>query len=469
MNRYKKSQFDVFIPIDNSDECLIFNTLTGSEVAVDSRLRAIIEKGQSSKEALDALSPDDRSNLEQLKELGILVDEYVDEERELEYWFQKIKFDTSVLDITILSTLACNLKCTYCLQDGLQSNVFMSQETCKQVVAWIKKKMEDIKPRILGILYFGGEPLLNMPAINYISQELYQSAKDQGVTLNIQIITNGVLLSTQVVDSLLPLGLCGIKITLDGDEVAHNLKRPFKNGQGSFHQIFQNLLQVCGQVPVRIGGNFDEQNRESIPGLLDRLIEAGIKDKIEQVHFKPILTNLAHQKEKRRRGDGGTERQGDREMGRQGESRKGGNCEVCTFSEIRPQDMLWLRREIEKRGFRTHDGIHLGPCMVLKEHSYTIDPQGKLYKCGGFAGMDEFSIGNLNSDVFNYRMTEFMTADLWKKCRGCPYIPLCGGGCRNSAFLKGGDFLQPACERRYFDQVAMPLIKEEYLRNCDGR
>ena len=128
----------------------------------------------------ETLSPADRSNLEQLKELGILVDEYVDEERELEYWFQKIKFDTSVLDITILPTLACNLKCTYCIQDGLQSNTFMSQETCSQVVAWIKKKMEDIRPRTLSILYYGGEPLLNMPAINYLSQALYKAVTDQG-------------------------------------------------------------------------------------------------------------------------------------------------------------------------------------------------------------------------------------------------------------------------------------------------
>jgi len=443
MDRYKRSQFNVFIPIDNSDECLIFNTLTGSEVVVDSHMKAIIDKDRPLEETL---SPADRSNLEQLKELGILVDEYVDEDRELEYWFQKIKFDTSVLDITILPTLACNLKCTYCLQDGFQSNSFMSQETCSQVVAWIKKKMEDVRPCTLSIVYYGGEPLLNMPAINYLSQELYKAVTDQRVELDIRIVTNGVLLKPEVVDSLLPLGLSGIKITLDGDEDAHNLKRPFKNGQGSFRQIFQNLTKVCGRVPVRLGGNFDEQNRESIPRLLDRLIEAGIKDKIEQVNFKPVFTSLANRKGK---GKGG----------------KGGICEICTFSEIRPEDMLWLRREIEKRGFRTHDGIHLGPCMVLKEHAYTIDPNGKIYKCGGFAGMDEFSIGDIGSDVFNYRLTEFMTADLWKKCRGCPYIPLCGGGCRNSAFLKGSDFLQPACERKYFDQVALPLIKEEYLRN----
>ena len=226
---------------------------------------------------------------------------------------------------------------------------------------------------------------------------------------------------------------------------------PSRTGRGASSRSFKTWSRIYDRVPVRLGGNFDEQNRESIPRLLDRLIEAGIKDKIEQVNFKPIFTNLAH----RERGEGGGE--------------GGSAARSVPFPKSEPEDILWLRREIEKRGFRTHDGIHLGPCMVLKEHSYTIDPHGKIYKCGGFAGMDEFSIGDLGSDVFNYRLTEFMTADLWKKCRGCPYIPLCGGGCRNSAFLKGGDFLQPACERKYFDQVAIPLIKEEYLRKEQRR
>ncbi|MEW5802738.1 MAG: SPASM domain-containing protein [bacterium] len=442
MYRYKSSQFNLFIPIDDSEECLIFNTFTGSEVVVDRHLRALIEieKNQSSGEPL---SPFDESNLDQLKELGILVDEHADEDRELEYWFQKIKFDTSMLAITILPTLACNLKCTYCLQDGLQSDTFMSWETCSLVVAWIKKKMEDIRPATLSILYYGGEPLLNLPAITYLSQSLYEAARAHGIRLDIQIVTNGVLLKREVVDALLPLGLSGVKITLDGDEDAHNLKRPFKDGQGSFQQIFQNLVQIYGRVPVRLGGNFDEHNKGSIPGLLDRLLGAGIRDKLEQVHFKPILTSPACQK-------------------------KGGSCQVCTFSEANPGDILWLRREIEKRGFKTNDGIHLGPCMVMREHSYTIDPVGKIYKCGGFVGMDDFSVGNLHHDTFHYRLTEFMTTDLWRKCRGCPFIPLCAGGCRSSAFLKGSDFFQPVCEKRYFNQVAMPLIKEEYLRSNKG-
>ncbi|MCL6584492.1 MAG: SPASM domain-containing protein [bacterium] len=446
MDSYKGSQFNLFIPVDDSEEeYLIFNTLLGSEVVVDKHLAALIERGRSSKgPSSQSLSPSDRSNLEQLRELGIIVDEYVDEERELEYWFQRIKFDTSILAVTILPTLACNLRCSYCLQDDLKAtDLSMDQETCLLVAAWVQKKMEEIRPRILNIVYYGGEPLLRLPTIYNLSRTLHEAALAKGITLEIQIVTNGVLLTEELVDSLLPLGLSGIKITLDGDEEAHNRKRPFKGGGGSFTQILNNLIRISGRVPVRIGGNFDEENKTSIPALLDRLLRAGLQDKIEQVHFKPIFTSLARRKK----------------------NLAGGLCQICTFSEVSPKDILWLRKEIEIRGFKPNQGIALGPCSVFREHSYTIDPGGRIYKCGGFAGIEEFAVGDIRTETFNYRMTEFMTADIWKQCRGCAYIPLCGGGCRYSAFLKGGDFLKPACERRYFEQVAIPLIREEYVRS----
>lgn len=115
MEAYKGSQFNLFIPLENSEECLIFNTFTGSEVVVAGHLKAIIENGRPP----ESISPADRSNLEQLKALGIMVDEYVNEDPELEYWFP---------------------------------------------------------PTILRLIYYGGEPLLNLPAVNFFSQALHEAA-----------------------------------------------------------------------------------------------------------------------------------------------------------------------------------------------------------------------------------------------------------------------------------------------------
>ena len=69
--------------------------------------------------------------------------------------------------------------------------------------------------------------------------------------LFINIITNGLLLTPEVVDRLLPFGLNGIKITLDGDRDTHNRMRPLRGGQGTFDRIVENIRRVAGRVPDR--------------------------------------------------------------------------------------------------------------------------------------------------------------------------------------------------------------------------
>ena len=48
----------------------------------------------------------------------------------------------------------------------------------------------------------------------------------------INIITNGLLLTPEVVDRLMPFGLNGVKITLDGDRDTHNRMRPQSRRRG---------------------------------------------------------------------------------------------------------------------------------------------------------------------------------------------------------------------------------------------
>jgi uncharacterized protein len=201
----------------------------------------------------------------------------------------------------------------------------------------------------------------------------------------------------------------------------------------------RNLSEIHGKVPISIGGNFDDSNKESIPRLLDLLVERGFNGNLKRVGFKPIFSSL--------------------ENGR----RRQNPLNTCTFSDIHIEDLLWLRRETEIRGLPCEGGIALGPCGAAREHAYTIDPLGKIYKCPGSAGMEEFVIGNIYEDELNYRNTQFMTFDPCEICRGCPYVPICGGGCRMSAHIKMGDFREIACERKYFDQAAPEIVKYEYL------
>ncbi len=432
----RSSKFNIFIPsFPNEGEFLVFNTFTDSRVIVNEELKKAMERAE---EKLP-LNGNEINYLNQLQGLGIMVDDNIDEDRELQYWFHKFRYDPSTLSVTVLTTYACNLRCTYCFQEGFHFPSSMNRKTSLRVIRWISEKLRTLSPLTLELVFYGGEPLLNPKAVRLISKEMSELTQQMGIQLNISIITNGFLLNGELIDFLLPFGLKEVKVTLDGDREAHDAKRPHQNGEGTFDTILGNLLQLKGKIAISIGGNFDDSNRESMPRLLDLLEDHGFNEHVKRVGFKPIFSSLDDAR------------------------RPQSLLNTCTFSDIDVDDLLCLRKETEKRGFPCPGGIALGPCEASREHAYTIDPLGRIYKCPGSAGMDEFVIGHINEDELNYRNTQFMTFDPCEICRGCPYIPICGGGCRMSAHIKKADFRDIACERKYFDQAAPEIVKYEYL------
>ncbi len=431
----KTSKFNIIIPMDSKGDYIIFNTFSKSHVVVDEEVVSALEKLKMGAKP----NGEAATIFNQLKEMDIVVDDEVDEDLEMEYHFQKNKFDTSVLSVNILTTYACNLGCVYCFQDGVKSSVLMDTEMCNKVAAWLCERMEKARPEILRVVFYGGEPLLNIKAIKFLSQLLFLAASQRNVAVESSIITNGVLLNEDLIDELMPWGLKSVRVTLDGDKSAHDSKRCFKDGRGTFDSILKNLEKIKGKIHIYLNGNFDDDTKDKFPALLDTLVDRGFKGYIEGITFKPILKNI--------------------------ESTIFGNnncSDVCTFSDMsNVGDMLFLIRETEKRGFKSGMGVSLGPCEVSKEYSYTIDPFGKIYKCGGFVGRKEFVIGDLTKTGFNYRLAQFMTTDTWKgDCKGCAYIPLCGGGCRVGGYVKYNDFKKVACDKVYFNNVSQELIKE---------
>ena len=444
----KPSQFNVLIPrFPSTDEYLIFNTFTDSRVVINQSMKEAMESAPNA----SILSLEGQKSLETLKELGIMVDDDVDEDKELDYWFQKMKFDTSVFDVTILTTSACNLACTYCYQDGIDLKRYMREDTSRSVINWINDRMEDIRPKVLHLTLFGGEPLLNPKAAIALSRSLYESTQERGVHFQISMITNGVLLTEEIVEELVKNGLSKVKITLDGDEKAHDAKRLHRNGKGSFKTIIDKMLMLKGKVPISIGGNFDDSTKHSIPRLLDHLVALGFtSDDITDIKFKPILAATNTLPVLNNAADSG---------------------HVCTFSDINVEDLLWLRNEVENHGFRSPDGIAIGPCCATKEQTFTIDPWGNIYKCPALVGREEFRTGHVNDHDSTHMNTRFMTVDLWKDpfCSGCTYRPICGGGCRGSSQTQSGDFQAVACEKPYFETVALELVKQEYTKEISAQ
>ena len=153
--------------------------------------------------------------------------------------------DTDQLRITVLTTLQCNFACDYCIQgdhgDYNKNAAKMSTETAARVAEWAERRLDALRPESFVLTFFGGEPLLNLPVMYYLAERLWAACQARGVRMLINVITNGLLLTPEMVNRLNACGLNGIKITLDGDRDTHNRMRPLRGGQGTFDRIIRNM------------------------------------------------------------------------------------------------------------------------------------------------------------------------------------------------------------------------------------
>ncbi len=209
--------------------------------------------------------------------------------------------------VTVLTTLQCNFACDYCFQgdhgDYNKHADRMSLDDSARLADWIEQRLDELKPKRLTITFFGGEPLLNIPVVYDQAERAFAACQKRGVTLALGIITNGLLLTEELVDRLLPYGLGYVKVTLDGDRDTHNRMRPLRGGQGTFDRIIENVRKVAGKVRIAVGGNFDADSVESYPALLDFLKEQDFADKLAKVAFKPVVAR-APDPEKHHSADG---------------------------------------------------------------------------------------------------------------------------------------------------------------------
>ncbi|MCX5867987.1 MAG: SPASM domain-containing protein [Proteobacteria bacterium] len=426
------SKFNIIIPSEAGDfKYTLYNTFSDSQAQIGSDVLALLEPGHK-------IAAKKREKLlvkyaGSLKELGFLVENRKNEDKAVKDWFYQKQINQEELQITVLPTYRCNLACVYCFQshiDTSEKNKNISKKTILRLVKWAGERMDSIHPRKLQLLFYGGEPLCRERDVLAISTLVSNEAKKRSIGLSIQMITNGTLLQAGFINSMVPLGLECVKITIDGTKDKHNQLRIGKKSKRTFDIIIGNLLKTKDKLKFIIGSNYNLENFNSIPKLYDHLIGIGLRKSISRVNFRPIF-------------QGGTRY----------------NCDVCSFSESDPSTQLWLYEEARKRGLETMDLLSLGPCGFHKRDAYTIDPEGKVYKCEGLIGMEGAELGDLYTGDIEEKSESFIARfDLFGNCGECGYLPICGGGCRYWAYVKTGDFFGTACEKKYFDFVSKEII-----------
>ena len=462
------SRFNVQVPVPNTDEVFLMNTFSDAQLLVSpdvARLLDGVSQGQS------RFSDEERETVDALIENGFIVESREAENASLDEFFHTLREDTEQLRVTVLTTLQCNFACDYCFQgDHGDYNKFaekMSLETARDVAAWIEERLDTLRPDKFVLTLFGGEPLLNLPVAYYLAERCKELCTERGIQPGVSLITNGLLLTPDVVERLVACGLYGVKITLDGDRDTHNRMRPLRGRQGTFDKIVENVRRVAHMVPITIGGNFDESTADSYPALLDFLREQEFADRIVKINFKPIIKAPD------------TTPKGFIPLTLVGDSDKplGGTCmttagagslstsgaSVCDSCHFVDEKMAFLRSETRKRGFPTPDGVHMGPCEIHRRHAHTIGPDGSLYACPGFTGSKSESTGHIDGRQESWRE---LAAERFERlspkkeeCGDCSFIPVCGGGCSVAAHTELRDMYQPSCHKGAFESAVVSLAE----------
>ena len=460
------SMFNVQVPLPERNEVFLMNTFSDAQLLVSADVAGLLERIRRGDTAFD---DEERETIQALGENGFLVDSGEREQASLGDYFDSVREDTERLKITVLTTLQCNFACDYCFQgdhgDYNKHAAKMTLETAANVVAWVERRLDEVRPEKFTLTLFGGEPLLNLPVAYYLAEQCDALCRARGIEQTISVITNGLLLTPEVVDRLTPYGLAGVKVTLDGDRETHNRLRPLRGRQGTFDRIIENVRRVADKVAITIGGNFDESSWDSYPALLAFLREQEFADKIARISFKPIVKAPEPAQPK------GmiplTVVAGDKPLGGTcmtaagaGSSKTSSPCDSCHFAD---EKMAFLRDETRKYGFPTPDGVYMGPCEIHRRHAYTIGPEGSLYACPGFTGDAKESTGHIDGRDEPWRRAaaeRFERLSAHKdECGDCSFIPVCGGGCSMAAHTELGDMNRPSCHKGSFESAVVSLAQ----------
>lgn len=369
-----------------------------------------------------------------LTELHIYSDDTAAERAEMANMVNATNLTRNKFSATLVLNLDCNLACPYCYEDTFRGRLYMKESTAAQFVEMVIGE-HIAKGREVSVDFYGGEPLLSVPLLKSIASRLRDATQKQGSAFSFFLFTNGTLLTKSLVEELLPLGLTGALITLDGTRETHNRQRPFVSGKGSFDLIVANVKAVCELIDIQIGGNFTEENYRQFPQLLDHLLDQGITpDKLKLVQFSPV---------------------GDKSSPSpilDGHGACAPASDRCIM-EAAP----YLLRETVRRGYPAPKPT-MGACMVEFENSLVVNYDGSLYKCAALMGWPELSIGTLADGIKDYTTSHKLLYWQNDECLACAYLPLCFGGCRLNPLLKNGSINEVDCRREFFDATLERIV-----------
>jgi len=182
----------------------------------------------------------------------------------------------------------CNLRCVYCYANGgVYRSGFdlMTKEVLDRTIDVFYREYDHIDQ----ILFFGGEPLLNMDMMEYACEKIQEIERSRGSETEFGVVTNGTLINERFVELVKKYHI-SVTVSFDGDIAINDRMRIFPNGAPTSELILkkiQMLREAEGQ-PNGIQATYTQYHmdagitpfelarriREIVPGVEIQLVPA---------------------------------------------------------------------------------------------------------------------------------------------------------------------------------------------------
>lgn len=330
----------------------------------------------------------------------------------------------------------CNMRCEYCFAstgDFGHGRKLMDFETGRRAIDFLLEQSGDREN--LELDFFGGEPLMNFDVVKQIV--VYARSKEAAYhkRFRFTITTNGLLLDDDKID-FINREMSNVVMSIDGRREVNDRIRTRVDGSGTYDKIIANFKRLAQRREYKnyyVRGTFTKYNLDFSEDVMHLY-----KEGFDQISVEPVV------------------------------------CDPQFSYAITEHDLPRVFKEYERLAKRILEtkreggyfnffhfmlDLDQGPCAIKRlrgcgcgNEYVAITPEGDIYPCHQFVGMEEWKQGSLYDGTFDReRKSYFAHANIYTKahCKSCWAKFYCSGGCNANNLQYAGDVLTPhrfACE-----------------------
>ena len=344
---------------------------------------------------------------------------------------------TTITNVNFNVNHACNLACRYCYgaegnhparTEGPARLLRMNEDVARRSIAWALRETEGAADEFY-FGCFGGEPLTNFELIKKVQTWLDEAGARFGRKLKLSFFTNGVLLKDEVLDFIVEHDISVI-VSIDGPAEVHDRNRPHADGRGSYAEVARNVQELLKRrpAPPTARGTYARWN------MLDGFRYVDIVEHLLGLGFGNVWIDSI--------------------------SEPGGAGAFTTediprlralYEETAERILRWA--EQGRRFDFSNVTRYVAPTRLVEDKKVAwgcgagrgfacLTPDGGLYVCHRFTGMDDWRLGDVFGGVSKRLTREIIAGQnvrVMNGCRSCWMRYFCGGGCMKIHLEGTGD------------------------------